>query len=93
MAHFYVNQSTVSKLLIKARVHGYMKDHLGSGCPHVINANDDAYIINEIQVMPSKNSRMLRDQLHTHNQCQVSLETIQILLHAANIKACLGHSE
>ena len=29
--HFHVSQSTVSKLLRKAGVHGYVKDHPGSG--------------------------------------------------------------
>ena len=69
----------------------YVKDHLGSGRPHVTNANDDAYIISEKQDMPFKKARMLEDQLHTHNQCQGSIHTIQSCLLAANIIACLEH--
>ena len=92
VAHFHVSQSTVSKLLRKARVHGYVDDHLGSGEPPVTDANDandDDDIIDEIQdmCMPFKNSRMLQDQLHTHNKCQVSVQTILSLLQAPNIIA------
>ena len=47
VAQFHVSQSSVSKLLRKSRVHGYVKVHPGSGRPHVTDANDDAYIINE----------------------------------------------
>ena len=54
VAHVHVSQSTVSKVLRKARVHVYVKVHTGSGHPHVTDANDDAYIINEIQDMPFK---------------------------------------
>ena len=49
VTHFHVSQSTVSKLLRKARVHGYVKDHTRSTRPCVMDANDDAYIINEIR--------------------------------------------
>ena len=62
MAHFHVSRLTVSNLLSKTGVHGYLKDDPGSRRPHVTDANDDAYyIINEIQART-----MLQKQLHTH---------------------------
>ena len=67
VAHFHVGQSTVSKLLGKARVHGYVKDHPGSGYPHLTDAYDDAYIINEIEAMPLKQlQNAVRSNIYTH---------------------------
>ena len=51
----------------KPESHGYVKDHLGSGCPRVTDARDDAYIINEIPCHSKNHECCKTNSIHTTN--------------------------
>ena len=75
----------------ESRLCGYVKDHPGSSRPHVTDANDDAYNINEIQDMPFKNTRMLQGHPYTQPMLGISPDypesppCSQYLMHAWDI--------
>ena len=70
--HFNCGQSTITKLLAKARQEGYVKYRPRSGRPRATDQQDDALIVREAQNSPFTTAKKIREQLNAQNQRNIS---------------------